>query len=176
VSSTPFWTTIVLDNNAGPDGSAANGCFEVFGDYATFVSNIPINDGHYVSAAATVSAPSVVRVAGQKDATHHRAHLWIQNRKHTWCGALEAADGNDDNDIANCPFYWDDSALSGTVTVGGFVALTLYTVEYTTFTENGVATVTSGTQLTDVSGNMVINLALLASSVADVGVKIGTYP
>lgn len=55
----------------------------IFKRYATFVEDIPLSNGHYVDSAASVSAPSL-RVRGQKDQLNGRAHLWIDNRGHTW--------------------------------------------------------------------------------------------
>lgn len=166
------WWNLNTDFRVGPDNSSGNGMHEIFTPFATFVSNIPLNDGHWVSAAPTVS-DSNVRAFGMKDTTHARAFLLIQNRKLTWCSAVIA----NGSTWPNCPYTWDDSAMAGTVTVSGFAASTSYTIATTKLDENGVATTASTSQSTDGSGNMVLDLTtLVAGTVTDVGVKIGTYP
>jgi hypothetical protein len=55
----------------------------IFKRYFTFIKDIPLSNGHSVDSAASVSAPSL-RVRGQKDPLNGRAHLWIDNRGHTW--------------------------------------------------------------------------------------------
>ncbi|MGE3271709.1 MAG: hypothetical protein AB7P40_23355, partial [Chloroflexota bacterium] len=55
----------------------------IYKRYYTFIKDIPLSNGHYVDSAASVSAPAL-RVRGQKDAVNGRAHLWIDNRGHTW--------------------------------------------------------------------------------------------
>ncbi len=53
-----------------------------FGAWRRFMEGIPLNNGRYVDAAATASPG--LRVIGQKDPFHGRAHLWIDNPQHTW--------------------------------------------------------------------------------------------
>ena len=56
--------------------------------YQDFMRDIPLSNGHYVDAAAAVTNP-VLRVLGQKDAVNGRAHLWIDNRRHTWKNVVD---------------------------------------------------------------------------------------
>jgi hypothetical protein len=72
--------------------------------YYNFIRDIPLNNGHYKDAQATVSNEEL-RVLGQKDLTADRAHLWIQNKHHTW-----------KNVVGQVPI----PELSGTVTISGF--------------------------------------------------------
>ena len=67
------------------------------------MSGIPLSNGHYKDVAATVSNP-VIRVLGQKDLVNNRAHLWIDNSKHTWKNVVDGV---------------AIPAVSGTVTVDG---------------------------------------------------------
>jgi uncharacterized repeat protein (TIGR01451 family) len=56
--------------------------------YRDFMDGIPLNNGHYQDAGATVSHPDL-RAWGQKDAVHGEAHLWIQSRNHTWRNVVD---------------------------------------------------------------------------------------
>jgi hypothetical protein len=78
--------------------------YEIYGNFYDFVRAIPHNNGHYQDAAVTVSNPNL-RVVGQKDLVHQRAHLWIQNRRHTWRNVVDGV------------FV---PPVSGTITLGGF--------------------------------------------------------
>lgn len=71
--------------------------------FRAFMSGIPLSNGHYKDVAATVSNP-VIRVLGQKDLVNNRAHLWIDNSKHTWKNVVDGV---------------AIPAVSGTVTVDG---------------------------------------------------------
>jgi hypothetical protein len=55
----------------------------LFGNWNRFMAGVPIANGRYADAAATASV-SALRVLGQKDVTAGLAHLWIDNRNHTW--------------------------------------------------------------------------------------------
>ena len=59
-----------------------------FKPFRDFMDGIPLNNGDYDDAKAQASHPDL-RVWGQKDITHGRAHLWIQNRKHTWKNVVD---------------------------------------------------------------------------------------
>ncbi|MCX7964526.1 MAG: PKD domain-containing protein [Candidatus Sumerlaea chitinivorans] len=54
-----------------------------FGAWKRFMESIPLANGFYVDAQATATS-SNLRVFGQKDLIHKRAHLWIDNVNHTW--------------------------------------------------------------------------------------------
>lgn len=84
-----------------------------FKPFRDFMDGIPLNNGHYEDAAAQTSHLDL-RAWGQKDVISGKAHLWIQNRNHTWKNAVEGV-----------PI----PALSGTVTVPGLCP-GLYTVEW----------------------------------------------
>lgn len=54
-----------------------------FGNWNRFMANLPMHNGRYTNAAATANDPNL-RVLGQKDLTAGRAHLWLDNKRHTW--------------------------------------------------------------------------------------------
>jgi uncharacterized repeat protein (TIGR01451 family) len=56
--------------------------------YRDFMDGILLNNGHYQDAEATASDPDL-RVWGQKDLVHRKAHVWIQNRDHTWRNVVD---------------------------------------------------------------------------------------
>jgi chitodextrinase len=60
----------------------------LYGNWNRFMAGIPLNNGRYVDAAARVSH-SELRVFGQKDVVAGRAHLWIDNRRHTWRSVVD---------------------------------------------------------------------------------------
>ncbi|MEZ5317455.1 MAG: DUF5060 domain-containing protein [Vicinamibacterales bacterium] len=57
---------------------------------ASFLADIPLNRGGYADWGGTVSTDGV-RVVGQKNTATGRAHLWIQNRRHTWRASVAGA-------------------------------------------------------------------------------------
>lgn len=59
-----------------------------FKSFRDFMDGIPLNNGAYDDAAAWASHPDL-RVWGQKDVIHGQAHLWIQNRNHTWKNVVD---------------------------------------------------------------------------------------
>ncbi|MCC7369138.1 MAG: hypothetical protein IT306_11985 [Chloroflexi bacterium] len=56
--------------------------------YFNFIDSIPLSNGHYQEASATISDAGL-RVWGQKDTTNGQAHLWIDNASHTWKAAAD---------------------------------------------------------------------------------------
>jgi len=56
--------------------------------FRDFMDGIPLNNGFYQDAEAIVSHPDL-RAWGQKDTVHGKAHLWIQNRNHTWRNVVD---------------------------------------------------------------------------------------
>lgn len=164
-----YWWMNNINTRPGPDGSTANGLNEIFKPYKDFVANVPMANGQYQDLGATVSMASDVRVVGQKDSVNRRAHAWVQNRKHTWCAAVGG--------VANCPYTWDSSRLSGTVTISGFASNVSYPVQWFYFDNAGVLSQPSPTTATsDTAGNIVLNLGGLPASAVDAAVKIGVYP
>jgi hypothetical protein len=57
--------------------------------YQRFMSGIPLSNGHYQDIAATVSGSDLLRVLGQKDLTNNWAHLWVDNKSHTWKNVVD---------------------------------------------------------------------------------------
>jgi len=54
-----------------------------FRPFYEFIEGVPLSNGHYQDAEAGFSDPEL-RVLGQKDLVNNAAHLWIQNKQHTW--------------------------------------------------------------------------------------------
>ena len=61
-----------------------------FGAWNRFMTATPLNNGRYGDAAASSSHPSL-RVLGQKDLLAGRAHLWLDNRAHTWRAVVDGS-------------------------------------------------------------------------------------
>jgi hypothetical protein len=72
-----------------------------YGAWNRFMQDVPLANGRYRDAEAQASHADL-RVLGQKDLQAGRAHLWIDNRNHTWKAVV------DDRQIA---------PVSGTVTI-----------------------------------------------------------
>lgn len=62
----------------------------IFGAWRRFMAGIPLTNGRYVDAEAT-TATDMLRAFGQKDVAAGRAHLWIDNTRHTWLNVVTAA-------------------------------------------------------------------------------------
>ena len=140
----------------GPDGQ--RGLYEIYKYFSSFVSNIPLNNGHYRDAEATLT-DSDLRVTGQKDLVNERAHLWIQNKNHTWRKVV------------------DDSAtsgLSGTVSIGGFPPNNSLNLEWHYFTTQGIPNIVRDNSTTDASGTLTLTLPS-DPDLTDVAVKVGDY-
>lgn len=155
----------------------------VFGSYYKFIKDIPLSNGNYVDSGAS-SSDTNIRVWGQKDIVNKRAHLWIQNTTHNWCAAARlnptptvTAGTPTPTPInwSSCPNTWDNSRLTGTVSLGGFSPNTSYPLEWWNFDNNVTLTKSTGTIYSDSTGNIILDLNSLPSSVTDTGVKIGDY-
>jgi hypothetical protein len=85
-----------------------------YATYYNFIRDISLNSGHYQDAQTTVSNEDL-RVLGQKDLSADRAHLWIQNKHHTWKNVVTEA---------------QIPELSGTVTLAGFRPDQQYTLSW----------------------------------------------
>ncbi len=66
-----------------PDNVFAHNLHGLFGAWKRFMADIPLTNGRYEDVGAISSHPDL-RVIGQKDTLHGRAHLWIDNARHTW--------------------------------------------------------------------------------------------
>jgi hypothetical protein len=62
----------------------------IFGAWNRFMQGIPLDNGRYVDAEALSSNPQI-RVLGQKDVEAGQAHLWLDNRQHTWRAVVDAS-------------------------------------------------------------------------------------
>jgi len=60
----------------------------IYGTWNRFMAGIPLTNGRYEDVAASTSDPDL-RVFGQKDTQDGRAHLWIDNRGHTWRAVVD---------------------------------------------------------------------------------------
>jgi hypothetical protein len=99
------------------EGSQGGFLFDHRGHYAAyhnFIHDISLNSGHYQDARATVSNEDL-RVLGQKDLIADRAHLWIQNKHHTWVNVVDQVPVPE---------------LSGKVTLAGFRPGQEYTLSW----------------------------------------------
>lgn len=122
-----------------------------YGNYYNFIKDIPLNNGHYQDAGATVSDDNL-RAWGQKDLVNGNAHLWIQNKNHTWKNVVDGI---------SIP------EVSGEVTITGFVPNKQCTLEcWDTYT--GAVSRTE-TVTTDGDGNVHLQISNLQD---DLAVKI----
>ncbi len=67
-----------------------HGLYRHFKPFRDFMDDIPLNNSFYRDAQAIASHPDL-RAWGQVDATHGRAHLWLQNARHTWRNVVDGA-------------------------------------------------------------------------------------
>jgi hypothetical protein len=119
-----------------------------------------LNNGHYIDAQATLTDVNL-RVTGQKDVTNNRAHLWVQNIRHSWKNVVD--------NISNL------SGLSGTVTLSGFTPNLPLNVEWYAFTTKGMPAILHSSATTDSQGKIVLAFPT-DRQITDVGIKIGDYP
>jgi hypothetical protein len=76
----------------------------------------------------------------------------------------------------DCPYVWDGSRLSGTVTIAGFAPSTTYPIQWLYFDDTGSPTQPpSATATSDGAGHIVLNLATMPATVVDAAIKIGAY-
>ncbi len=120
----------------------------LYGNWNRFMSGIPLSNGRYRDAEARASH-SDLRVLGQKDTAGGRAHLWIDNRRHTWRAVVDGA---------------AVPAVSGTVTVAMGAANASYTATwYNTSTGQPVRTETAQA---DASGDVTLTVNGLTTDTA----------
>jgi uncharacterized repeat protein (TIGR01451 family) len=75
-----YWTANIRTHGLDP----------IYGTFRRFMDGIPLDNGHYQDAGAVASHPDL-RAWGQKDTVNGKAHLWIQNRNHTWRNVVDGA-------------------------------------------------------------------------------------
>jgi hypothetical protein len=123
--------------------------------FYNFVQDISLNNGHYQDAQASASIEGL-RVLGQKDLIAGRAHLWIQNKFHTWKNVV---------DQVQIP------ELSGNVTVSGFRPGQEYTLTWWDPYESdlGQQVFRTNTVLSQSDGSITIKIDHLSQ---DIAVKI----
>jgi len=152
-----YWWTENIKNQPGPDGQ--RGLYEIFGFFQDFVENIPLANGSYQNAEATLTDLDL-RVTGQKDLVNGRAHLWVQNKNHTWRNVVDGVD--------------NVGGLASIVKIEGFTPNTTFGVEWHQFYSNGKPIINNTSTSTDETGNIVMNLPV-DPLITDVGIKIGDY-
>jgi len=109
-----FYENIHIYSKNRKDGTYNFDHRDQYGPYYNFINDMPLNNGDYQDAQAIVSSDNL-RAWGQKDSVHGCAHLWLQNKNHTWKNVV------DDVPIP---------AISGTVEISGFQPNESYTVEW----------------------------------------------
>jgi len=122
-----------------------------YGNYYDFIKDVPLNNGNYQDAQAQVSNGSL-RAWGQKDLVNESAHLWIQNKNHTWKNVVDGI---------SIP------EVSGEVTISGFAPGKQYTLEWWD-THTGSVSKTEPVT-TDGDGNVQLQISNLQD---DLAVKI----
>lgn len=85
-----------------------------FTAFSHFMADIPLNNGNYQDIQAVTSSKDF-RAWGQKDAIDGCAHLWVQNKRHTW-----------KNVVANSNI----EPVSGTISLSGFQPGQEYTLSW----------------------------------------------
>lgn len=69
------------------DNIRNNQLYHRYRGFQYFMKNIPLHTGQYQNAAAQSSNPNL-RVWGQRQSSGNAAHIWVQNRNHTWKNVL----------------------------------------------------------------------------------------
>jgi hypothetical protein len=81
-----WWVDQLVEPNPGQGRS--KDLYHHYQTYANFMQGIALNNGRYENAAAIPSNDGL-RVWGQRDKTFGNAHLWIQNKQHTWKNVVD---------------------------------------------------------------------------------------
>jgi hypothetical protein len=123
-----------------------------YGVFYNFIKDVPLNNGNYQDAEAVVSNDGI-RAWGQKDTLNGRAHLWIQNKNHTWRNIVDGV---------NVP------ALSGEVTISGFQPGETYSIQWwDPYPSNRLRQVTATDTLTaEMNGMIIIPVDTLTTDIA----------
>lgn len=121
--------------------------------YAAFVATLPLNNGHYVDAAATCSDSTHLAAIGQKDLTNKAAHLWIRNKAHTWKAVVDGTSITAGTGTVSLP-----SMPSGTYAAAWINTSTGATIQTDSVTSNG--TTMSLTLPSSTSTDVAVNITL----------------
>ncbi len=113
-----------------------------------FLKDIPLSNGHYEDLAAMVSDDRL-RAWGQKDLANGQAHLWIQNKAHTWRNVVDGV---------SIP------ATSGSVTLPGFRPGATYIVKW--WDTNTGQPASTETLLSQSDGSLKLEIVGLETDVA----------
>ena len=145
-----YWWGKNIAEQPGPDGQP--GLHEIYRTFYHFVESIPLNNGHFQDAKAQVSDEGL-RAVGQKDLHNHQAHLWIQNKAHTWKNVIGSA---------NIP------PRSGTVTIPGFRPNQSYQIQWwDTYATNPDLQITGTETITsNAAGALVLPITNLTQDIA----------
>ena len=122
--------------------------YNVYRVFRSFMSDIPLGNGHYVDAAATSSNTSI-RVVGQYDPVNGRGHLWINRAEHTWRNVVD--------NVQIAP-------ITGTVTVPGLACRAKYNIiRFDTYTG---AVLDEQTAVTPATGLLSLTVQNLTTDIA----------
>jgi uncharacterized repeat protein (TIGR01451 family) len=129
------------------DEIVLNNLYPVFRRFRNFVAGIPLSSGFYIDVAATVSNPNL-RVLGQKDSRGLSAHLWVQNRDHTWKNVVHGT---------------EISPQSGDITISGLKPGPFVVEEWDTY---GGQQRTSWQTTVNAAGELMLEVDRLSTDVA----------
>lgn len=123
----------------------------IYGAYGRFVQQLPLNNGRY--QPLTTQLPSEqLRLVGQIDSEAGQAHLWLQNRQHTWKNVVDGV---------------EMTAVSGPVQLFGFAPNQRYRVRWVdTYALEGDPTLSEEVVQSDANGTITLILDALATDVA----------
>lgn len=148
-----YWWPNNRENQPGPDGQ--RGLHEIYRTCFDFLRTLPVNNGHYQDLQAG-SSSQALRVVGQKDLVNGNAHLWIQNKQHTWRNVIDNV---------------SISPASGTITLDGFSANSDYKVEWWNTYQLIVPGVSFRTDVVKASSTGMLTIPV-APLVTDVAAKV----
>lgn len=129
-----------------------NNLYFQYKKYSHFMKGIPLNNGLYQKIQAVSSNPNL-RVWGQQQSNGNGAHLWVQNRNHTWKNVL----------LNGLP-----EAQSGSITLEGLTPGPMILERWDTWSSDSTA---SQIDTVVVNGNGILSI-VIDSLVRDVAFKI----
>jgi hypothetical protein len=153
-----YWWNENIENQLGPDGK--KGLYEIFSYFNDFLSEIPLNSGTYANAQAVVTNPNL-RVVGQKDVTNLKAHLWVQNKEHTWRNVVDGVEPT--------------IRIDGSISIDGFPPNTALKVKWYLFTTQGIPTIETTDTIVDQSGRVTLQLSN-DPTITDIAIRIYKAP